>query len=1401
MQGDTRFERYGPLAENEPIYDPSITERGTARSSGIAPMAPRSRITLEQDAKYLELAKNPEKNRTVLQRMVDAAAKVAGYPIPAYHGTDQKEIDVFFTDETHTGFAHFSDIKGIAEKFANFVGGENGIVYKVYLKTGTKKRKGVDFGGGFTEFLVDSSNQIKSADPVTYDESGNVIPLSERFNPESNLIAAMAPRSNITPEQDAKYLELAKDPEKNREELQRMEDMAAKAAIAKPPPVDDPQLERMNARDYDDAVALAKRFGIPIYQPNYPKSFSINQQYAWLGSRSIAADELPAFKKKMDGVDPEFRNAYFHQGSKPAAADWKASWWAGLAKGRGFSYQGDTGGSDFAAFLTIKNPLRVAGELHDASTYMGRAKKGGFDSIVGDNAANGPVVFVVDPSIIHEIKSADPITRDDNGNVIPLSQRFNPESNLIAAMAPRELTDTKVSDNASIAPLSEQGRATRTPIFTMKEGAYRAKGLFSAAGKWNDAIYKLLKAKDQFTKAALFRAQFVSNALDKSLKNTYTKNGIAIPIEQLNTALGNTDNRLTQDQAKEANRISDPEEKKAFIREAKMENLEEFKLRQEAALDGLPDNIREQILEMRQLVDNLSRQLIKEGDLSDDLKAAIDDNAGTYLHRSYRIFDGDEWVDFINSKDPEAERIRNRATSLFTDYILAGKAREYAAQQRAAGTPVSRKEALAEVQGLDVSAEAGTMLQDYLAIADGNVVDTIRGRLPGQKNQSIIKMRGDIPLEIRELWGQIDDASLNFAKTYASMAAFLENNKFLNGVLKDGLANGYLWKEGVSKTARPAGWVEIVGSEGSKGLSPLAGSYGPPILRDAFIQANSPIVKDWLGTITLAAMAAKTVYSVGSIVRNFGGSLGFMLANGNLFMGSLGNSTSMTIASMRKLGTKEQREKIAEYIELGILGDNLGPSVLKELASRSMKFSDQNGPLKEILKKGKSALKVVSSSFQKTYSGVDDFWKIYGYESELAKLKWANPDANLADLKQEAAGIVRQTIPTYSESPVIVRNLLKDKFGKFIAPFITFTTEVIRITGGTAKQTVKELQSDNPRIRAIGAARLAGMIAMATLPSILSKVSKGLFGYDDDDEEALRRGLPKWQQNATLIFLPRDAKGNIRYIDFSFLNPYNYWSDAITAVSRAVAKGGSPDSVAVEVGKVALIQLLEPFLSEQIALGAYMDIARNQKSNGARLVNPQDTWDTKAIKWGIRIGQSFTPGTIDSGGRIYKAATGYVEPTGRVYDLSNEIMAPLLGQRISSYNPTQGLQFQTSRFNADKSDASRIFNEKATSQGTVSSGEISKKYQQANDATKRAYQEMRNDYTGAIALGLTPQQAKDVLREKKAGNDAISEVVEGKYKKYRPSDGILDSMRKQFPERYREYKAIYDKTPYEEPLK
>ena len=59
-----------------------------------------------------------------------------------------------------------------------------------YLKTqgydGIKDKGGKNGGAGHTVWIPFSSEQIKSADPVTYDDDGNVIPLSERFNPENN---------------------------------------------------------------------------------------------------------------------------------------------------------------------------------------------------------------------------------------------------------------------------------------------------------------------------------------------------------------------------------------------------------------------------------------------------------------------------------------------------------------------------------------------------------------------------------------------------------------------------------------------------------------------------------------------------------------------------------------------------------------------------------------------------------------------------------------------------------------------------------------------------------------------------------------------------------------------------------------------------------------------------------------------------------------------------------------------------------------------------------------------------------------------------------------------------------------------------------------------------------------
>jgi hypothetical protein len=58
--------------------------------------------------------------------------------------------------------------------------------------------------------------------------------------------------------------------------------------------------------------------------------------------------------------------------------------------------------------------------------FRAKLEQDGIDSVFIENDGNlGPVWIVPEPS---QIKSADPITYDDAGNVIPLSQRFNPET-------------------------------------------------------------------------------------------------------------------------------------------------------------------------------------------------------------------------------------------------------------------------------------------------------------------------------------------------------------------------------------------------------------------------------------------------------------------------------------------------------------------------------------------------------------------------------------------------------------------------------------------------------------------------------------------------------------------------------------------------------------------------------------------------------------------------------------------------------------------------------------------------------------------------------------------------------------------------------------------------------------
>jgi len=100
-------------------------------------------------------------------------------------GKITKEFNDWWVSNGHeasiNGFYPTANTRSISE-FAKYKG-YDGVKFKDIVDDGGRSSKRVKATNVYS--LFNPSEQLKSSDPVTYDDSGNVIPLSERFNPEN----------------------------------------------------------------------------------------------------------------------------------------------------------------------------------------------------------------------------------------------------------------------------------------------------------------------------------------------------------------------------------------------------------------------------------------------------------------------------------------------------------------------------------------------------------------------------------------------------------------------------------------------------------------------------------------------------------------------------------------------------------------------------------------------------------------------------------------------------------------------------------------------------------------------------------------------------------------------------------------------------------------------------------------------------------------------------------------------------------------------------------------------------------------------------------------------------------------------------------------------------------------
>jgi hypothetical protein len=955
---------------------------------------------------------------------------------------------------------------------------------------------------------------------------------------------------------------------------------------------------------------------------------------------------------------------------------------------------------------------------------------------------------------------------------------------------------------ASPAPMSPAGDLKKTVakltgkeiITTPSGGTYEKGGLLSTDGKLDKRAGDRWRKRNMKIGAQERMVNLAVQKLVAAVKGE-RKAGREVSTDLMNTALGNLDNPLTRPQRNEVEALraeakeAKPKQREAIEKEANeleaaymAKNREAFKVRQAQALAQLPEDVAEAISEMTQHITALSSALKASGIVEPGLGATIDANLGIYLHRSYEIFDNPKWKEAVLKN----EKIINDAQNLLRRNIEGRNADKLIAQAAEQGGILPRAEAMRQARGTAKQEEVDRMLEQLLAVGEESLGGVIlKGRIPGQMDLSILDSRGNITPEIQALWGRYEDPTINYAKTALKITTLLENNAFLGDLRALGLKEGWL-HEGAD---HPPGYLKI-SSDNNKSLAPIAGLYGNRDLVEALyaMYPQNGVEENyaWVGffsKLTGVSMASKTVLSAAAHVRNFAGNFLNLAASGNLGINDLPfvsggrykKALNLTIRStFSNMSAQQFKDTIKELTELGVLNESLTSGLLKDLigtkrvAGNALAFSDSITD--RLLKKPAAAIWDVA---QKSYGSGDEFFKVVIYLSEMEKYRKAMPEWSEQQLKENAAKIARDVHWTYSLSPVAVGKI---KQFPFVAPFITFTTEVIRTTRNTMALAYNEIKegnrTGNKELSAIGWKRVRGMTIAALAPSAAASAIGAMAGISGEDDDDLRRFLPDWQKNSQLLVF-KNSDGKVSFIDVSYLDPYEYWKRPVTAFLRALA--APDDSSAMEritEGAVqAGAQLINPFASEQILSGAILDLARNQKQNGQEVWNPEDTGMRVAAKVGDHLWNAFEPGTLTSSGRVLDAALGNVSDSGRSYGLFNELASVGLGQRISELDVTQALGFKTSQANRALRDASSLFTREFSSKGTRSEDQIMDAYARANDATFEITKGFREDVDAAMRLsGMSAKQMKEILAAGGMGKEKIKMVQTGRFTRYTPSE-------------------------------
>ena len=382
-------------------------------------------------------------------------------------------------------------------------------------------------------------------------------------------------------------------------------------------------------------------------------------------------------------------------------------------------------------------------------------------------------------------------------------------------------------------------------------------------------------------------------------------------------------------------------------------------------------------------------------------------------------------------------------------------------------------------------------------------------------------------------------------------------------------------------------------------------------------------------------------------------------------------------------------------------------------------------------------------------------------------------------LDEVGGSLVRNLVPNYNYIGRTGKALRQTPFGNFIA----FPLEIMRTGNNIMAQAIDEITSGIPAIRNIGYQRLLGFgSTILALPKGLTEFYKAKNNVSDEELSALRKFVPEWSKNSTLLPVDRDENGYIKYVDFSYTNAYDPLLRPFRAVLNKIGDTTSTkDSLAQALGQGMMegtIELLEPFASESIFTEALVDstIRRGIGKNGQRVWQEADDPFVKIQKGVFHVAESFQPGSYQQLKRVSRAALGKTDPKyGESFELDDEIKG-VFGFRPIQVNPEKGLVFMTTRFGRQLKNANNLFNAELLRGGRVTPQKLLDTYEYSQSRKFAEVRDMDQNIKAARLLGVPEFKIRQKVKRQGISKEVFNNLMRGVYTPDRPSDFFVRRM-------------------------